>query len=322
MARRYTVVLVPNKIGRIKKFQLPPFLLTAVILLIFSLAGLSAFLWWQIDRAGLPALSLANHQLADLPQVLARERSKNVRLRNENLSLRIQIQRFATEIKAFQFEMSRLARFDRKLRIMANLDTKNPQGGLLGVGGPGSSGLISAFEPSAPSQAGMIRGMHRQLASLRTDVRVQQLSQKALLRFLKKQRTILASTPSIWPTRGWVTSGFGYRRSPYTGGQSFHSGIDIANRPGTAVVATANGVVVKAGYESGYGTCVLIKHGHRLSTKFAHMQKTVVVKVGDRVRRGQKIGFLGMTGRTTGPHLHYEVRLGGVPVNPRRYLLD
>lgn len=322
MARRYTVVLVPNKIGRIKKFQLPPFLLTAVILLVLSLATLSGFLFWQISRAGLPAFSLADHRLADLPRALARERAVSARLRDENLALRIQIQRFATEIKTFRLEMSHLAKFNHKLRIMANLDQKDGHTSLLSVGGDRASSFLTAFEPSYQSQGGMIRSMHRQLASLRTEVRVQQLSQKSLLRFLKKQRSILASTPSIWPTRGWVTSGFGYRRSPYTGAQSFHAGIDIANRPGTAVRATANGIVVKAGYESGYGMCIVIRHGNRLATKFGHLNKHLLVKVGDRVKRGQKIGYIGLTGRTTGPHLHYEVRLGGVPVNPRRYLLN
>jgi murein DD-endopeptidase MepM/ murein hydrolase activator NlpD len=322
VARRYTVVLVPNKVGRIKKFQLPPFILTSIILLIVGLASLSGFLFWQITRAGLPAFTLADHRLADLPRALARERSVTARLRDENLALRIQIQRFATEIKTFRLEMSNLARFNRKLRIMANLDRKNRGGGLLSVGGANSSAFTSAFEPTQPTQGGMIRGMHRQLASLRTEVRVQQLSQKSLLRFLKKQRSILASTPSIWPARGWVTSGFGYRRSPYTGGRSFHSGIDIANRTGTVVRATANGVVVKVGFESGYGMCILVRHGNRLATKYAHLRKNILVKVGDRVKRGQKIGFIGLTGRTTGPHLHYEVRLGGVPVNPRRYLLN
>lgn len=125
--------------------------------------------------------------------------------------------------------------------------------------------------------------------------------------------------PSIWPVRGRVTAGFGERMDPFSGEPAFHPGIDIADPYGTDVVATGDGLVIEASPDAGYGKSILIDNGDGITTRFAHLSRMFVV-VGEQVKRGEIIGAIGMTGRTTGPHLHYEVRIHGIPVNPVRFL--
>lgn len=137
---------------------------------------------------------------------------------------------------------------------------------------------------------------------------------------VKKQRNAFwASLPSYWPVRGWITSQFGPRRATRVGGTRFHEGIDIAAPMGTPVYASGDGVVTFAGYKGGFGRLVIVDHGFGLSTVYGHNAELFVGE-GDRVRRGMQIAAIGMTGRTTGPHLHYEVLVDGVPVDPMRYL--
>lgn len=131
--------------------------------------------------------------------------------------------------------------------------------------------------------------------------------------------TALADAPSLWPVEGRVTSSFGERLDPIRGEGEFHTGIDIAAPAGTPVRAAADGEVTGQDVGSGYGRTVVVDHGHRVSTIYAHLS-SVVVMPGEHVARGQIIGYVGESGRTTGPNLHYEVRVDGVPVNPHKYL--
>ena len=127
------------------------------------------------------------------------------------------------------------------------------------------------------------------------------------------------TVPSLWPVRGEITAGFGERLDPFNGEGAFHSGVDIGAPYGARVEASADGLVLQAGPSSGYGIDILIDHGFGLTTKYGHLSKIYVV-VGQEVKRGQAIGAVGMTGRTTGPHLHYEVIVNDIPVNPAKYL--
>jgi murein DD-endopeptidase MepM/ murein hydrolase activator NlpD len=139
--------------------------------------------------------------------------------------------------------------------------------------------------------------------------------------FLKEQKSILASTPAIRPTDGWFSSGFGYRTSPFTNQREFHKGLDIGNRVGTPVIAPADGLVVFVGREGSLGKMIAINHGYNLTTRYGHLNK-FRVKKGKYVKRGQVIAEVGTSGRSTGPHLHYEVHLNDVHVNPFSYILD
>ncbi len=138
---------------------------------------------------------------------------------------------------------------------------------------------------------------------------------------LRKNSEVLASTPSVWPTEGWISSPFGGRNSPFSSRREFHKGLDIKAKAGTSITCPAKGTVSFSGWDGAYGNSIVISHGNGITTRYAHMQK-LLVKDGQFVQRGEAIGAMGSSGRSTGPHLHYEVRLGGVPVNPMRYILN
>jgi murein DD-endopeptidase MepM/ murein hydrolase activator NlpD len=125
--------------------------------------------------------------------------------------------------------------------------------------------------------------------------------------------------PSIWPVHGRLTAGFGQRMDPFSGEAAFHPGVDIADALGTDVIATGDGLVIEAEPDAGYGRSILIDHGDGITTRYAHLSRIFVV-VGEQVKQGEIIGAIGVSGRTTGPHLHYEVRIHGTPVNPGRFL--
>lgn len=131
--------------------------------------------------------------------------------------------------------------------------------------------------------------------------------------------TQLANVPSMWPIEGPVTSSFGEREDPFNGEGAFHAGIDISAPNGTPVRATGDGVVESAAVENGYGRQVIVNHGHGVKTTYGHLASMAVLD-GQQVTRGQIIGYVGHSGRSTGPHLHYEVRINNVPVNPHKYL--
>jgi murein DD-endopeptidase MepM/ murein hydrolase activator NlpD len=164
------------------------------------------------------------------------------------------------------------------------------------------------------------------LLSIRIDRAVKDslLREQGVIRLqelLSERQSILNATPSIKPARGWFTSRFGYRTDPFTGKPDMHYGLDIAGAPGTAIVAPADGVVSYVGYEAGYGKIVAIDHGFGVRTRYAHNSQ-IYVELGQKVRRRDVISAIGSTGRSSGPHLHYEVRINDVPVDPINYILD
>jgi hypothetical protein len=224
-----------------------------------------------------------------------------------------QIDLLVGKIDEFDRKMADLQRFDKKIRIMTNLGGGPDNDQVLGVGGP------IPEENNTGSQEILIGNIRKNIDKLLEDATSREKSFKELLGFLRKQKSILASTPSIWPVMGWVTSTFGYRISPFTGKREFHRGIDIAAKVGKEVVATADGMVVGVYKKPGMGNMTKIDHRNGRTTCYGHLMK-VAVKKGKRVKRGDIIGYIGNSGRSTGPHLHYIVSLNGVPVNPGRYL--
>lgn len=129
----------------------------------------------------------------------------------------------------------------------------------------------------------------------------------------------LASAPSLWPVEGRITGPYGSRLDPFSGEGAFHRGVDISTGYGHAIVAPADGVVSFADFQSGYGRLVVIEHGHGITTRYGHLSAFSVVD-GQHIQRGDIIGYVGLSGRSTGPHLHYEVWVRGIPVNPYKYL--
>ena len=139
--------------------------------------------------------------------------------------------------------------------------------------------------------------------------------------YVKEEKSAYESTPTGWPVRGQISSPFGPRIHPITGEEAFHSGVDIRANPGTPVKATADGIVSFANWRDDTGYCVVLEHGHGYTTVYAH-NRSLKVKVGQRVHRGEEISLSGSTGSSTGPHVHYEVWKEGRHVNPAPYLKD
>ncbi len=171
-------------------------------------------------------------------------------------------------------------------------------------------GLQERIQSSLPSQNKSSVGSHLAIGEL----------EKSLASLQQELERLISSVPTAMPATGRITSGVGTRPSPWTGKPEFHSGLDIPKPVGTPVYATGDGVVESAGISNGNGQAVVLNHGQGIVTQFAHLSK-IQVKKGDRVRKGQQIAESGNTGKSTSPHLHYEVRINGVPIDPRPNLI-
>lgn len=249
---------------------------------------------------------------------IRREQAELMRLKQQTVEQRKQIDGLVARVDQFTVKMEELRQFDKKIRIMARLVTGRDKDQLLGIGGPlGEEDRLRAKMAATDRQ--MIAGIGRQVDRLTSDATAREQSFAAILDYLQEKKSLLAATPSVWPVLGWVTSEFGKRISPFGSETEFHKGIDIATRIGRPIQAPADGVVAEVAYEHGMGQMVRIDHGHGVSTLYGHLSKAAV-RTGTTVRRGDRIGYVGNTGSTTGAHLHYTVMLNGIPVNPRKYL--
>jgi len=243
-------------------------------------------------------------------------------LKKEYTAQKIELQSFSSKIKEMEGQIARLSLFDKKLRVIANIEAPKETAHadqIMGLGGA-SADDESISSPSAQLD-GLVTRMRSDIKRLEHQASFQESSFAELQEQLVKKASFLAATPSIWPARGWVTSTYGDRISPFTGRPQMHKGLDIANRVGTSVISPANGIVVKAGENAGLGKSVVISHGYGMKTTYGHLSETFV-KTGQRVHRGDKIGSIGNTGRSTGPHLHYEVTYNDISVNPSKYILN
>ena len=291
----------PTKAARVKKIKLSRFLARSVIV------SLSI----SVIALGFVIYDYTNMRF---------ERVKIETLQEENQLQKAHIQSFSNKIDSLESQIARLKQFDKKIRIIANLEKPGMTDQTLGIGGSLDK-EHNYHSILNRKQNILIKRMHSDLEQLETETSLQEHSLQELYDFLQDQRSLLAATPSLWPTRGWVTSGFGYRKSPFTGLKEFHKGIDIATRLHTPIITPAEGIVTYVGREGSFGKLMVINHGYGIVTRYAHLSKTFK-KVGQKVKRGDKIAAVGNTGRSTGSHLHYEVRVSGVPVNPKNYLLN
>jgi murein DD-endopeptidase MepM/ murein hydrolase activator NlpD len=239
-------------------------------------------------------------------------------LRAETGEQRARIDQYSDQIGEIAQKLAKIDQLERKLRVITNLDPADPMP-LPGIGGTGEEelGADDAWLSRSKRHKGMIAG----LGTLSSASEAKNDSLETLLAHMEEHSARLLQTPSIAPTRGWMTSGFGYRTSPFTGNREFHRGIDIAGRAGTPVVATADGVVQFAGSRRAFGKSVTLRHGFGVETKYGHLEE-LLVREGDKIKRGQKIGLMGSTGRSTGPHVHYQLEVNRKPVNPQNYILD
>lgn len=297
MAKKfYTVLVLPDASSEIRTFHIAKRLLVALAAaasLVFV-----AFLFFIYQ-----AVSLNGHML---------ELRKLRLAANQQASLMQKTGRLETELAA-------LREFDLRLRTAAGLEMK--ENSFLATGGADTLSSRTLMVAAVAHQTPPTDNLPMELDRLSHEMNSRTRSFQELIDQLEAKRSVLASTPTIWPIKGWLTAGFGYRRSPFTGLRQMHEGVDISNSVGTPVIAPADGMVSYAGPLGGFGNVISIDHGHNISTFYAHLQQHKVSQ-GQRIKRGDLIALVGTTGRATGPHLHYEIQVNGSPVNPSKYVID
>jgi murein DD-endopeptidase MepM/ murein hydrolase activator NlpD len=300
---RYTILLADRQTGVVRRFTVglrPALMAIGTIVTLPILVGMGAAWKAKADVADL----YASHATLELELANVRETTDALTGQLQGLQTALDdLGGRAALDPALKSAMDKLPAIV-KSRAMGGGDT---------AGGRGSEAAGLAMLPSLNSPEDtfgllrdLLRGLESRLQSVQSGV--------------DKRNKLAAATPSIWPAAGWLTSSMGNRRDPFTGGADFHPGLDISADRGTPVHATADGTVVHATAYGAYGNLVRIDHGFGLESRYGHLQ-TITVGVGAQVRRGDRIGTVGTTGRSTAPHLHYEVRVNDRLLNPLQFLL-
>jgi murein DD-endopeptidase MepM/ murein hydrolase activator NlpD len=287
----YTLIVVPHAKAKFRKFQvsvrLTKWAMGIGATLCLVLAGVLAhYTWISVEVAELR------------------------RLRNENVALSSKAQAYEQNAAKLQAKLMTLQNMVMKLGVMAGLERTLPDPAIGGVGG------LTRLETTSPS-------VDARLSIGAMEKTTEELTARSsrLEEFYQGQKVVLAATPSVWPVRGYLSSTFGNRVDPFTGQPDFHPGIDIATPIGTRVQAPADGVVISTGIKGSYGNAIVIDHSYGVVTRYGHLSG-FNVRPGQRVRRGDVIGFVGQSGRATAPHLHYEVWVRDQNQNPIQYILD
>jgi murein DD-endopeptidase MepM/ murein hydrolase activator NlpD len=244
------------------------------------------------------------------------ERARLAELESENRALKAEIANLDRKVQDFETQMAEHVEFEERLRILADLEPMDEDVWAVGVGGPDLPGV-----DAAPAPSGELTSLNQDVDRLLRQIRLQRNSYEKIVTRLEEKAEELCHIPSIRPVDvGYISSYFGRRHDPFTGRYTRHYGVDFSARKGSNIYVTADGVVAKSKYERGYGHTIEVDHGNGIVTKYAHNQKNLVRR-GEKVTRGEIIAKLGSSGRSTAPHLHYEVQVNGVPKNPLNYIL-
>jgi len=288
LGRRFSVIVVPEGDSKVNRFRIDSGSIKTLFCCCFLVVGLLAFF----------AYSFVNDRI---------DRDELLQLRMTTSQQHQTIQRLVIDLDEIHQEMNSFAETEARVRQLADLDAA-PQELPIAVGGLPEARPVDTIDE-----------IQRQINQLQVDIDLRRQSQENVRNLLNDQVSLSRATPKGWPTKGWLTSYFGMRKSPFTGRRVMHEGLDIAANIGTPVFATADGVVARTSYSSGYGKMVVLDHGYGYRTIFGHNSK-ILVKSGQQIKRGDIIAKVGNTGRSTGSHLHYELRLNGVPIDPRKTL--
>jgi murein DD-endopeptidase MepM/ murein hydrolase activator NlpD len=256
-------------------------------------------------------------------------------VKGENVRLRNRLEAVDERVDALARLVERVGQFDARIRKATMLSdpernlAMGPVGGAVNEQGGTPAGDVLArttadlkrdlLGPSGADRA--FRLIEERVQLVGEQAQDTETSVRGLQLYLEDQQSLLSATPSLNPARGWRTSGFGFRVDPYTGLKAMHSGVDISTEMGREVIAPGDALVTFVGPQGAYGNVVILDHGHGLTSVFGHLSESHV-KVGDEVKRGAVVAAVGNSGRSTGPHLHYEIRLNGVPQDPDRFILE
>lgn len=316
--RFYTIMIVPEKTTQVRKILVPAWL---VRLGAVAIAVTLVFV----------GVMVANYGYV-MSQV-----GENNELKTENRRLRQSVQVFKGKMSTLESAMERVKTFSTRLKVITGAEDRGGVAALMksipdAAANTGAAKTVPAevaaieaeLDPRDPEHI-ELQTQYRELDLKITMMTAESLSLEQNLQdqyeHLVDQKAFLAALPTRKPAIGYYTSGFGTRRAPFGGKVKMHEGVDIANHPGTPIKATADGVVTFANTKAGYGQTVILDHGYGLQTWYAHT-RAILVKNGQKILRGDTIALLGSTGRSTGPHCHYEVRVNGIPVDPLSYILE
>lgn len=318
----YTIVIFRGSTAKPLRFSFPRKLVRrAAVVGILLLVGELALLSQYVIRTG---------QVWELQTI-----------RQELATAREQTTAFSSAVEDLKKRVQAMKDVNEKLRVMLGLDTLKPEDYLNGQGGeetPIHEGNQGGGEVSLDSTEGgspdvessstyqfwaqdLADQLRQKIVLLKQEAVSQERSLEEITEVAKERSTRWASTPSISPVKGWITSGFGLRTSPFTGQLAMHDGLDIGAPPNAPIFAPATGRVKVTGFDPRMGYVVALEHGYGIETQYGHLAR-ILVKNGQKVKRGEMLGLVGSTGISTGPHLHYMVKVNHRPVNPRRYILD
>ena len=314
--KAYTILIFSQKAAEVKRFILSPLALkigVSLLALLVVVGGVIVYDYVVYKQKVVELKSLRAETEAQ--QVEIRSFQEKITVLEEQLNklkeMEKQVERDLKEVTELQKEKKNATVPPKKKNSQARKKTEVVQD----VSKPAEE-KITLLEQERPR---LVNRLHSDLVELQKKAFQREQNLKELQEFLQNQKSILLATPSLWPVIGRLSSIFGEPRTSSSGEMRFHKGIDICVPPGTPVLAATDGVVAFAGTEAEYGRLVVIDHGHDFSTVYGHLAK-IQVKAGEKVSKGQAIGTVGLSGNSTGPHLHYEVRLRNSPVNPIRFL--
>jgi len=300
--KQVTLFMVSNDAGQVRKIVLPAsYLKSAVALGAIVLVALSAIV---VDYSG-----------------LLMQTAENKRLKAENAQLTKQFQVVEGKVAALESSLERVKTFTTKLKLITNVDGED-RSLKLAMGATPAAGQPVDEMNEAPGGRKPLEDLAAADAPFVEEAPVNEQKGELVVESGKDYQTLaIRIEKSIRESQLREQSRFGYRVSPFTGRPALHTGLDIAAAPGSPVYAPADGVVTFAGYDEGYGKMITVDHGYGLTTRYGHNAQ-IYVQVGQKVQRWDVIASVGNTGRSTGPHLHYEVRVNGVPRDPALYILD
>ncbi|WP_427338915.1 peptidoglycan DD-metalloendopeptidase family protein [Caloranaerobacter sp. DY30410] len=294
----FSLLIIPHS-NNIKQFKIATWIPKLLIFLITITLSTTIFLFYSYQE-------LKNEYLAKLDEL---EYVNNV-----NLKQKAEIETLRQKTTEIQEKLDTISKFQEKIKNMVGIkDNKKEKKAI----NPSRSGNLFSKEKL------VLEELDSSITSQMDDLsKLLDSSKEELIKLIadvEKKLKYLDAKPNLMPAKGKITSGYGYRRNPFGKGREFHKGLDIANKPGTKIRAAGSGVVTFAGYYGGYGKVIIISHGYGYQSIYGHNKK-LLVKVGQHVKKGEVIAEMGNTGRSTGPHLHFEIRYYGKPVNPKNII--
>ncbi|MCP4574176.1 MAG: M23 family metallopeptidase [bacterium] len=303
LKRRYTFLYMPEDDRACRQFNLPRWTLMAAGGAVFLLV-LGTVLYGVDVRSG------------------GAWRPGGSELARRNDHLRGAVHHLEGQVDGVRLELAAVRAVQVEVASTVNLPLPDDETYAAGIGGRGDLLVRPAEIPGTAAAGTSLADLDRDLALMLRRARIQQQGYRAMLDTLAARGEARNHIPSIRPLdTGWLSSRFGFRSDPFTGKQTFHRGLDFSTPVGTAVRVAADGVVKAVQTQRGFGKVLKIDHGDGVTTVYAHLDRILVEK-GAKVHRGDVVARSGNTGRSSAPHLHYEVRLGGRPVNPLPYILD